>query len=294
MKLRIFLVVFTGFLTSMFNACAPAGSVAGDASSSSSGGANTAGLSAYKAVYDWSRSAKCSSCHNAGQAPFFAADDFNKAYTEAKKALNLTAVDTSTLIEHAGSGHCGSICAASNIAVVKPLVEAWAAAELSGPDTGTNAASVKYTTVSMKMPATIPNLNSNAQPAVVRFELSQMQPAHPALTNAILEVEVQRATPTTYRLNRVKIAGNTAAVMVKGIHVYIKPDGSSGLGSEDANQGMGWVSVQATAPTFARPATLPATPLGATPVTSGAINAAVRATATGASDAITIGIENLQ
>lgn len=301
MKLRIVLVVITGCLVSMFNACGPAGDSGGSSDGGSNGVASANNIAAFKPYYDWSRGAgRCVSCHSSQsaqkQAPLFADADVNVAYSDAKKKLVLTAPETSSLIEHAGSGHCGSICAAANVATVTPLVTAWAQAELASSTDNTGAATIKYTTASVSLPSTIPVLASNAQPAVVRFELSQMSPTHPALTNAVLEVEVQRtsdSTPTTYRFNRVKIAGNTAAVSVKGIHVYLKAPGASGVGAEDPNQGMGWVSVQATAPTFARPATLPATPLGATPVTSTAINSAKRA-GTGQVDVITIGIENLQ
>lgn len=295
MKLRIVLVLVTGCLVSMFNACAPAGDAGSSDGGSNSPASNGAGLAAFKAVYDWSRTAKCSTCHNS-TSPAFTQSDFNLAYAAAKTKLDLSNVDSSPLILKAGNGHCAtSTCTGDDkIAAIKPLVEAWARAESAGGKSDTTQSAVKYQTSTVNMPANIPALNSNAATAVIRFELSQMQPAHPALGNAILEIEVRKATSTTYRLDRAKLVGNTAAVMVKGIHVYIKPQGAPGVGTEDTNQGMGWVSVQATAPTFARPATLPTTPLGATPVTNGAINAAVRTTTTGVNDVITIGFENLQ
>ena len=145
----------------------------------------------------------------------------------------------------------------------------------------------KYTTAALPIPNPLAAITA-ARPSIMRFELKSFGIA--ALNNALLEIEIQKLNATNYRVNRIKIAGNTAAIRIQGVHVFVKPLGAAGIGVEDENQGSLWHTLDATAPVFARPATLPTTPLTATPLSTTALAIQMQS----AQDAITIGIEAIQ
>ncbi|MGZ3721721.1 MAG: hypothetical protein ACXVA9_02245, partial [Bdellovibrionales bacterium] len=112
----------------------------------------------------------------------------------------------------------------------------------------------------------------------------------PALSKAILEVELNLYSAGEYKVSRAKIMGNTGAVTLHGIHVFVRPSTQTGIGMEDPNQGMGWVNVTGVALTSTLPATLPTTPLLATPIVTSAIGVVVHSPA----DVMTIGIDTIQ
>jgi hypothetical protein len=244
---------------------------------------NNKGLAAFKSgFYAFAKSQNCVKCHAAIQAPHFGSPDLATAYSEALPLVDFNNPNASIIPIYAGNGHCADTPCSdpANTDKVKSLLRSWASAELSGG--GDISDTPTYMTASVTLPATIPALTS-ANPGVVRFDLSQLDPAVPVLSGAILEVEIQMSNATEYRVSRLKIAGNTAAVTISGVHVYIN-------GSEDTSQGSVWNGLSATAPVFALPKTLPTRPLGATPLTTQALNIPLQS----ASDVMTIGIENIQ
>ena len=250
----------------------------------------SAGFEQFKTgFYQFTQTQNCAMCHGHFQVPLFAVADPAAAYQAAIGLLNKTDPANSLFASYAGNNHCGqTICSdAAVVPTVKMYMQQWAAAENGG---GTSVPTgPKYLTGEVAVPANLPSLMS-ATPAVMRFNLSTLNPTFAAFSGAVLEIEIQRSNATTYRLNNVKVAGNSAAVMVTGIHVYVKAAGTAGKGTEDTAQGAGWISVSATAPVFALPNPLPTGPLGATPLSTTSINVNQSST----SDVLTIGIDNLQ
>ncbi len=280
--------------------CAQAGESAHSGSSDAGGAAvNAAGLEAFKtSVYAYANSQGCVKCHGAIVTPKFASANLNEAYAAAKSVVDFNAVATSALVVYAGNSHCADqACSSpSNVAAISALVSQWIAGENSSSNNNNNGGTVtpppsqaKFLTGSMALPATIPTIMV-ANPAVVRFPLSALNPPVSSLTNAILEVEVQMSNATTYRFRRPKIVGNSAAVNVKGVHLYIRPAELTGIGNEDVNQTLIWNMVDVIAAIFAKPATLPATPLGATPLST----SSVFYSKIGTGDVITIGFDDLK
>jgi hypothetical protein len=269
-----------------------------DLSASQLSSGSAAGLKAFQTgFYAFANSQGCVKCHGAIQNPRFASPNLGEAYAAARGAkigstdplIDFTNPDASIIVEYAGNSHCNDTPCANpaNSATVQSLLEAWASAEVSG-GVVQNAALPPYMTASMQVPANVPNLTVK-NPAVMRFSLSSL--GVPALSGAILEIEVQKVNTTQYRIGKPKIAGNSAAVMVNGIHLYIKDVAASGVGTQDASQGLAWTSLSASAPVFALPTKLPTTPLTATPLTSTYL-AVQAASATGA-DVFTIGFDGL-
>ena len=277
------------------SACAPGGH---EASNSSDAGAqiSAAGLESFKTtVYSYANTQGCVKCHAAVVAPKFASSNLNEAYLAAKSVVNFANPDSSDLATFAGNSHCGDQACSNpaNSTAIRALIGQWVAAENSGSSGGGGTVTppvpvVKYLTGSMALPATIPTIMTT-NPAVVRINLSTLNPPVPSLANAILEVEVHMSNATQYRFRRPKIAGNTAAVNVKGIHLFIRSASDTGIGTEDTVQSAIWNAVNVTAAIFAKPATLPATPLGATPLTTSSLFYPK----IGAGDVITIGFDDL-
>jgi hypothetical protein len=117
-------------------------------------------------------------------------------------------------------------------------------------------------TVSLLAPSKIAKLTSPS-PTVVRFYLSQLKPQLPALSNAIFEIELRLTAGGEYMIKNPKIAGNTTSINVKGIHIFVKGPGDSGIGEEDLAQGDTWNETEATAAVFALPNPLPTGPMAA-------------------------------
>lgn len=259
-----------------------------------------------KGFYKFTIDQGCVRCHAAVVSPFFSSPDSAAAYNAAKgmeRAGSKPLVDfkspaTSIFIDYAGNAHCADASCSNpaNKDTVKSLIEAWATAEtaIDEPDDSNDPGTPvqmgpKYVTAGLTVPATIPVLASNTV-AVMRFMGSSLQPAVPALANAIIEVELKMANASEYRFSRLKIAGNTAAVKFTGIHIYVKTAGTAGMGLEDLVQGGLWINVSATAAVFARPANLPTTPLGATPIVTISNYSAQFST----TDVVTLGFDNIE
>lgn len=262
--------------------------------------ASVEGLEGFKTTfYAFTKSQNCVKCHGSVVSPYFASPDVNVAYDFASKLVDFDNPTASVIATYAGNSHCGDTPCSdpANTPVVKELLTAWAAAENQSAADGDDgdgtepppaAGPPKYITAAVAVPANITGLN--VAPKVMRFQLSQMTSVPASLNRAVLEIEIQTANANTYRINRIKIGGNTAAVSIRRIHVYVKTAGASGLGVEDLNQGNLWNSVVATAPVFALPANLPAGPLAATPLSTTALFVEKLS----ATDVITIGIEEIQ
>jgi hypothetical protein len=251
---------------------------------------DTAGFEAFKTgFYQFSQTQNCKKCHGVAQAPLFAVSDPMTAYNNAKSLLNTASPSSSVFVAYAGNGHCGdAVCSNTSVeSSVSTMMSAWAAAELGGggPPVQTGP---KYLTGAVAIPAALGNLGQAVK--VIRFQLSDLHPALPALSNAVLEIEMQLSNASEYHLKNIKIAGNTAAVNVTGVHVYIKTSADSGMGAEDNNQGQGWVSLVATAATSGLPNPLPTGPLNVQPLTTQAIGVNVLSP----NDLLTIGFDNLQ
>lgn len=249
--------------------------------------ASLGGEQAFKSTfYAFTQTQNCKMCHATLVSPFFASADLDVAYGFATQLVDFSKPAESVFVKYAGNSHCGSSpCADSaNSEVVKKLLIQWAQAEGGGGGAGGPA----FLTSTLAVPADLPSIMA-ARPALMRFPLSALSKPVASLSNAILEIEIQKANLTNYRVNRIKIAGNTAAVLIKGVHVYVKPAGSGGLGVEDQNQGDLWNELEATAPVFALPRNLPSTPLTATPLSTQALGIQIQSGA----DAITIGIEEI-
>lgn len=279
-------------------------------SSQGSGGAtaitDTAGFKAFSTtLYSWSQTQGCATCHGSSTTPLFAQADPVKSYQvavgnlpgSAIKIIDFNLPDSSVLVEKSGDLHCGTNACSNpaNKDTMKALLRQWAQAELGGgvqppPPPVTN---VKFVTASVPLPATIPTI-MQATVAVVRFPMKDLRPAFPGTANAIFEVEVQMVNPTNYRFINPKIVGNTAAVNVTGIRLFIRPATGSGMGSEDVNHASDWAAINSAAPISTLPATLPTTPLTGTKLTALPIISAQQSTAVPAADVLTIGFVNLQ
>ena len=227
------------------------GSHSGDSSDTSQGGPTGDGVQVFQSgLYAFFHSQNCVMCHGNGTGPQFAVADVNAAYAVAKSFLNLSDPAASQFVGYATNNHCGnSVCnpasgAAAITAQVTSLVEAWAAAENGSGTTTTGQA--KYTTSTEAMPATIPTIQSGTT-ATMTFSLASL--GVPSLSNATFNVSIQMINPTEYRVSSPIISGNTAAVNVTGIHVYLRPATTlTGVGAEDPNQGIGWDSLIVTVP----------------------------------------------
>lgn len=271
------LIIAIGILPLTWNACSKFGT-SPDAASMLLGSqdnnqqAPTSGSEAFKTgFYSFVNTQGCVQCHAANVHPTFASPDFATAYAAARGPLNGSTAplidfnnpDASIFIVYAGNGHCNATpCSDPNVRpTVKTLLQTWALAEGGSiAPTGPNI----YATASMPIPASLPILTAG-NPVVIRFDLSKLQPAVPALSGAVFEVSIQKANPTEYRLINPRLAGNTQAVTVKGIHVYVRAASGTGLGVEDQSQGAAWTGVN----TQLMPSTVPATgALTGTPLSS--------------------------
>jgi hypothetical protein len=266
------------------------------------GGPPATGLDAFRSgFYAFaSPSTSCGGCHASVQAPFFANPDVQAAYTASKALVDFSNPTNSRFIAYAGNNHCGiaSLCGPSsgNSATVQQDLIRWASAETSsGYDGGAPAAGLAYVTASMAIPPipTLPTLTAG-KTAVLRFDLSKLQPGVAPLAKAILELEIVAPNPTEYRFTNPKIVGSTAMVQLTGVHVLVKPSAVAGYGSEDANQGDTWDAISASIPVSTLPNPLPATPLIMTPLDTRAIGVGAYTSSSVLNDTITVGFDVLQ
>jgi mono/diheme cytochrome c family protein len=252
-------------------------------------GGDPGGLAAFvNGFYAFTKTQNCVKCHGATTTPKFADPDISVAYGYFKTLVNANDPANSIIVTYAGNGHCSDTpCSDPSVRPqVTSLLQNWAAAENAGGsgDPGGGPTGPAYMTGSLALPAGIPALG--AAPKVLRFPLSGFN--IPALSKAILEVELNMFNASEYRVARAKIMGNSSPVTVHGLHVFMRPSTASGIGLEDPNQGMGWVNIVATANTSTLPNNLPTGPLTATPLVTTAIGIAVQS----ASDVMTIGIDS--
>jgi hypothetical protein len=258
----------------------------GDSSSTSTSTApnTSSGLAAFQTgFYAFAQTQGCVQCHGASQAPLFAVSDVNSAYTAAMSIFTATTPNGQLFESYATSGHCGvaSICGDTAIqAQVDSLIQAWVTAEDSASGTPTTPGGPQYTTGTVSIPANLPMADSqNAKAVVMSFPLASLGVA--SLTNATFKVSIIMINPTEYQLSNPTITGNTAAVDVSGIHVFIRPSTQTGsIGNEDP-QGELWDSLQATV-AFPAPTTVP--PMATTVIDIEQLSS---------SDQLTIGFDSL-
>lgn len=241
----------------------------------------------------------CGLCHASLQVPLFASGDVGAAYTAAKALVDFAQPTNSLFIVYAGNNHCGlaSVCGpgSGSPAIVQEDLIRWAGAETASGPGGPPATGLAYRTASLPIPdiSTLPTLTSG-KTALLRFELSGLQPLVAALSGAVLELELVMPNPTEYRFTSPKVAGSAAALQLTGLHVLVKPAAASGLGAEDTNQGDTWDAITVTIPVSTLPSPLPATPLAVTPLDSRAIAVGAYTSGGDRNDTITVGFDALR
>jgi hypothetical protein len=229
----------------------------------------------------------CGECHGASQVPLFASTKVGFAYRSARLLVNFNDPDNSPFVAYATNNHCGlaSVCGpdSGNGAVIADALSQWATAELSSG----SGSSAKYLTASITIPniADLPTFRDGS-PTVLQLPLSGLQPAVPSLSGAVLQLELVAPNPTEYRFSNPKIGGNTAAVTITGIHLFVKPAAADGVGSEDLTQGDTWDSDVVT---------IPAGSLSdAAPFDDRALNVGAYTTSDELNDTLTVGFDDIQ
>lgn len=250
-------------------------------------------------VYSLGKSQGCVKCHGGTVNPLWLNSDPARAYSFARPLIDFANPLASDFINYSSNNHCGdSACQNPGTASqMQDMLLQWAAIELNltgnglPSSTGTTLANPPFVTLPISLPATIPVITSSSK-AVVRFSLSQVTPAIPALNGAILEFSVQyyNAAHTTYKIFDPRIYGNSGPISLSGIHVYIRPAASSGLGQEFVNQGCIWSTFNRTVAATPGPATLPPGPVTSiAPLVSTSLAIPVQS----ASDVITVGFADI-
>lgn len=285
------------------------------------------GVQAFQAgFYAFSSKTGCTNCHGGSQTPLFAVADVNAAYLNAKTFWsNFTNPTTSLLITYAVNGHCGNatICGvASNQAVVTADITAWANAELAPAPTPTGSptstpttvpvgasGSSNYYTAAVPLPApSAMPLLSSGKVLLVRFPFSKLTlasgaaPIPAGASTAYLELQVQVADSSfaDYRISSPRIEGNTAALSLTGIHVYLNTAGGSGIGVETPNLGTLWTTLGSPGAPLSVAAspltTLPSatTPFSSTVIDPEALNLMIQSNTTGTTaDQLVVGFDSL-
>lgn len=258
-------------------------------------------LDAYQnTVYAFGQSQGCVNCHQARISPNWLSTNLEQAYSVARLRLDVNNPSVSSFAYYAGNNHCNNpICAdPANVTVMQELLTQWAATEITvagganQPTTGGPLANPSFVTAAMPIPSPLPTI-FQATPAVIRFQLSQLNPPVPALANAILEISIQsyNASFSEYKVFNPRIIGATGPVRVSGMHVYIRQSAQTGLGIEDVNQGDLWSGVNYNVPMSLVPSPLPNGPItSVSPIVAQAL--AIQALS--ASDVLTIGFANIQ
>lgn len=251
-------------------------------------------------VYAFGKAKGCVKCHGGSVNPMWLNSDVKAAYSFARNFLDLANPTASTFATYVANKHCGdAVCMDNaNIAPMQDLLLQWAEVEINQStdglpvSSGTTLANPPYVTQAVAVPANLPLLTSG-NTAVIRFNLSQLAPAVPALSNAVLEFSIQayNSANTTYKIFNPRIAGNTAPVSIHGIHVYIRPAAGSGLGSEFVNGGCVWSSLNAIAAVAGLPSPMPTGPMTSViPMAGSSLAIPVQSVA----DVITVGFASVQ
>lgn len=264
-----------------------------------SAAANPAALEAFQnTMYSFGQTQGCVKCHGANVNPTWMSPDLALAYSLAQPRVDFNNPNASTFTSYVANNHClDPVCAnPANVSVVQGLLAQWANVELivasggSPVDGGSTLANPTYVTASMPIPSPLPNLTA-AQPAVIRFELSKLNPPVPALNGAVLEISIRsyNAMNSQYKISSPRVAGTSVPVKFTGLHVYVLPAAGTGLGTEDIYQGDLWSSVSATAAPYALTLPLPAGPLTAVPLSPTSLGVQAQSD----SDVITIGFARI-
>jgi hypothetical protein len=284
-------------------ACSPAhDNDSTNTATSSTGGVTAQSIDAFQStVYAFGLMQNCVKCHDTAVSPRWMNSDINQAYAFARPLVDFSNPTVSNFAVYVGNNHCNDpVCAdPSNTPIMQGLLTQWAEIEINQGNGagqpsvgGSTLASPPYATLTMPIPSPLPLITSN-QVSVMRFDLSQLTPAVPALNGAFLEISIQsyNALVNEYKIFNPRIVGNSAPVTVNGIHVYLRAATGSGLGTEDVNQGDLWSGVQATAAPVPLPSPLPTGPItAADPL----VTISLGVPAQSAADVITIGFVNIQ
>jgi hypothetical protein len=251
-------------------------------------------------VYAFGQIQGCVKCHYSNVNPQWMNADLATAYSFARPLLNVADPANSIFATFVANNHCNDpVCAdPNNIPTMQDLLSQWATVENSQTSgsapvtTGLPLSNPPYVTATVAIPAGLP-LVTAAAPAVIRFDLSVLTPTVAALNGATLEVSIAlyNSVGTTYKIYNPRLVGNSAAVTLSDIHVYIRPATGSGLGTEDLDQGLTWTETNYMVPITAAPSPLPTGPMTTVPaLTTLSAGAAVQS----AADVITIGFAGIQ
>jgi hypothetical protein len=264
--------------------------------------ASAASLQAFQTtVYTFGQQQGCVTCHSSRVNPQWMNGDIRAAYAFARPFLDPNDPASSAFASYAANGHCGDpICMnAANVSLMRDQLQAWANVELDEanntglpPAPGLTLANPPYVTATMPIPANLPLLTAN-QPAVIRFDLSQLTPAVPALAGAILEISIRsyNIAMSTYKIYNPRIVGDSSPVRLTGLHIYVRPAAGSGLGTEDVAQGLEWSQITVQSMMTPIPIPLPAGPMSSvTPLTSRILGVGAQSGA----DVITLGFAQIQ
>jgi len=274
---------------------------------SGTGGSGTP-LQAFQTGFYAFATKNCAQCHGSSQAPLFAVSDVNAAYTAAATVVDFSDPAGSEVAAYAGNGHCGVSNCNGQTQTVVPLLESWATAEANSQTTGTGdgtgtgggggtttgagaglvapSAAIAYYTTAVTMPTPLPSAGAKTL-ALMRWPLSNMSPANNLTNGGYFELQIEYLTSTTYRIVSPKLALLNATA-ITGVHVMIKPAGTSGNGQESP-LAMDWASLQVNQVATTIPNPLPTTTFNVTALTTDAMELPVLST----SDALVIGFEAL-
>jgi hypothetical protein len=294
-KAVLSIIIATTGVSLAFQACT--GFTTGSSGSNSQSSVGPTGLNEFQSgLYAFANTQGCAACHAAAVAPFFASTDLNTAYTQAETIVNFSNPSASLFIAYSGNNHC-SVPACENSASpaeVTALLTSWANIEnTAGGGTGpTDTPTYVTATIPIPTPTAIPLVTAKTAPVIINFQLSGLTPSVASLSNAIFQLEVQMDNTTTYKFSNPKIGGNTAAVTISGVHIFIRPSGTTtGIGTEGVAPANEWDSLaNIMVAMFSITSTNPTTSIGATALTTTDLFVQQQSTA----DSITIGFDSIQ
>lgn len=251
-------------------------------------------------MYSYGAKQGCIKCHSGNVNPLWMDPDVNVAYSFARPFLDTGNPSGSIFATYVANNHCNDpVCAdPTQVPIVQGLLTQWAEVEINigtgGIPTvgGTTLANPSFVTATMPVPSPLPLL-TDANPAVIRFDLSKLNPPVPALSGATLELSIRayNSIGNEYKVYSPRLAGNTASVTLQGIHVYVRPSTGTGLGVEDVNQGDFWSALNVTVAPTPLPSPLPTGPMTSiNPLTTITLGV----TSQSASDVITVGFAAIQ
>ncbi len=269
--------------------------------SSASAVVSAASLDGYgSTIYQFGKANGCVNCHAGQVNPQWMNPDVKLAYQYARPFIDFSNPTASVFASYVSNNHCNNpICNnPSNVAVMQTLLTQWALVELqqgssnTGSILGSSLATPSFVTGTLPIPNPLP-LITTGQITVLRFNLSDLTPAVPSLSGAILEVSIQsfNSGQNEYKIFDPRIYGNPQGAIVTGLHLYVRPASGTGLGTEDVIQGARWAGVNIGVGPSAMPNPLPAGPVTSmSALTSITLGIAAQSS----SDVLTIGFANIQ